>query len=112
MCARWLANRTGFENTVAPAGEALLAHAAYQLGERVAGIGFDGGATSLAIARAVAPGGEVAIFHRTWLRLPLARAAGAGIDNARFICADAATVTLPDGPFDPSVFALRIHVLL
>jgi hypothetical protein len=54
----------------------------------------------------------VAIFHRTWLRLPLARAAGAGIDNARFICADAATVTLPDGPFDPSVFALRIHVLL
>lgn len=26
MGARWLANLTGFENTIAPAGEALLAH--------------------------------------------------------------------------------------
>ncbi|MFN3516388.1 MAG: methyltransferase domain-containing protein [Novosphingobium sp.] len=59
MGARWLANLTGLEKTIAPAGEALLAHAAYRPGERVLDIGFGGGATSLAIARAVAPGGEV-----------------------------------------------------
>ena len=102
MGARWLANLTGFENTIAPAGEALLAHAAYQPGERVVDIGFGGGATSLAIAQAVAPDGEVVGIDISpdLAAATTRRAAAAGITNARFICADAATVTVPDAPFD------------
>lgn len=102
MGARWLANLTGFENTIAPAGEALLAHAAYQPGERVVDIGFGGGATSLAIAQAVAPDGEVVGIDISpdLAAATTRRAAAAGIANARFICADAATVAVPDAPFD------------
>ena len=102
MGARWLANLTGFENTIAPAGEALLAHAAYQPGERVVDIGFGGGGTSLAIAQAVAPDGEVVGIDISpdLAAATTRRAAAAGIANARFICADAATVAVPDAPFD------------
>jgi SAM-dependent methyltransferase len=102
MGARWLANLTGFENTIAPAGEALLAHAAYRPGERVVDIGFGGGATSLAIAKAVAPDGEVVGIDISpdLAAATTRRAAAAGIANARFICADAATVSVPDAPFD------------
>ncbi len=102
MGARWLANLTGFENTIAPAGEALLAHAAYQPGERVVDIGFGGGATSLAIAKAVAPDGEVVGIDISpdLVAATTRRAAAAGIANVRFICADAATVAVPEAPFD------------
>jgi SAM-dependent methyltransferase len=102
MGARWLANLTGFEKTIAPAGEALLAHAAYQPGERVVDIGFGGGATSLAIAQAVAPDGEVVGIDISpdLAAATTRRAAAAGIANARFICADAATVAVPEAPFD------------
>ena len=102
MGARWLANLTGFEDTIAPAGEALLAHAAYQPGERVVDIGFGGGATSLAIAQAVAPDGEVVGIDISpdLAAATTRRAAAAGIANARFICADAATVSVTDAPFD------------
>ncbi|MBU3993802.1 MAG: class I SAM-dependent methyltransferase [Alphaproteobacteria bacterium] len=102
MGARWLPNLSGFENTIAPAGEALLAHAAYQPGERVVDIGFGGGATSLAIAQAVAPKGEVVGIDISpdLAAATTRRAAAAGIANARFICADAATVAVPEMPFD------------
>ena len=102
MGARWLANLTGFESTIAPAGEALLAQAAYQPGERVVVIGFGGGATSLAIAQAVAPQGEVVGIDISpdLAAATTRRAAAAGIANARFICADAATVAVPEMPFD------------
>ena len=102
MGARWLANLTDFENTIAPAGEALLAHAAYRPGERVVDIGFGGGATSLAIARAVAPDGEVVGIDISpdLAAATTRRAAVAGIANARFICADAATASVPEAPFD------------
>lgn len=102
MGARWLANLTGFESTIAPPGEALLAHAAYRPGERVVDIGFGGGATSMAIAQAVAPGGEVVGIDISpdLVAATTRRAAAAGIGNARFTCADAATVTVADAPFD------------
>lgn len=102
MGTRWLANLTGFENTIAPAGDALLAHAAYRPGERIVDIGFGGGATSLAIARAVAPSGEVVGIDISpdLVAATTRRAAAAGIANARFVCADAAAVSVPDAPFD------------
>ena len=102
MGARWLANLKGFESTIATAGEKLLAHAAYRPGERVLDIGFGGGATSLAIAQAVAPDGEVVGIDISpdLAAATTRRAAAAGITNARFICADAAAVSVPEAPFD------------
>lgn len=102
MGARWLANLAGFEATIAPVGEALLARAGFRPGERVIDIGCGGGATSLAIARAVAPTGTVlGVDLSAGLGGESARrAAAAGLANARFQCADAATVAPEDAPFD------------
>ncbi|KUR76728.1 class I SAM-dependent methyltransferase [Novosphingobium sp. Fuku2-ISO-50] len=102
MGERWLANLKGFESTIAPVGEALLTHAGYRPGERVLDIGFGGGATSLAIARAVAPGGEVLGIDISpdLVAATTRRAATEGVTNARFVCADAAHVIVPDAPYD------------
>ncbi len=102
MGARWLTNLKGFESTIAAAGEKLLAYAAYRPGERVLDIGFGGGATSLAIAQAVAPDGKVVGIDISpdLTAATTRRAAAAGIANVSFICADAATVSLPKAPFD------------
>jgi SAM-dependent methyltransferase len=102
MGQRWLANLARFEGTIAPIGEALLVRAAYQPGERVVDIGCGGGATSLAIAQSVAPGGEVLGIDVSpdLVAATTRRAAADGMTNARFLCADAASV-VPDGvPFD------------
>ena len=102
MGARWLANLNGFESTIAPVGDALLARAAYSPGERVLDIGCGGGATTLAIAQAVQPSGAVLGIDISpdLIAATTRRAAAAGITNASFMCADAASVTLPDGPYD------------
>ncbi|MCT2399951.1 class I SAM-dependent methyltransferase [Novosphingobium mangrovi (ex Huang et al. 2023)] len=102
MGARWLANLKGFEGTIAPAGEALLARAAFAPGERVIDLGCGGGATTMAIAEAVGPDGCVLGLDispdLTEAASRRARQAGAG--NARFLCADAACVTLAEAPYD------------
>ena len=102
MGARWLANLKGFEGTIAPVGNALLARAAFAPGERVLDIGCGGGGTSLAIAQAVLPGGEVVGIDISpdLIAATTRRLAATGIANARFVCADAASVTLSDGPYD------------
>lgn len=102
MGARWLANLQGFEGTIAPVGEALLARAAFSPGERVIDLGCGGGATTLAIAAAVSPGGNVVGLDISpdLVDASRRRAERAGAANARFICADAATATLADGPYD------------
>jgi SAM-dependent methyltransferase len=102
MGAKWLANLTRFEGMIAPIGEALLKKADFKPGERVLDIGCGGGATTIAIAQAVAPSGEVlGIDISPDLTIASAqRASDAGVNNIRFICADAATVQLDDAPFD------------
>ena len=59
MGAKWLANLACFEGMIAPIGEALLRQADFKPGERVLDIGCGGGGTTIAIAKAVAPSGEV-----------------------------------------------------
>lgn len=102
MGARWLANLDGFEKTIAPVGDALLAQAAYMAGERVLDIGCGGGATSMAIARTVAPDGEVlgVDISPDLVAASARRAGAAGLANAQFQCADAASVVLPNAPYD------------
>lgn len=101
MGERWLANLDRFEAMIAPIGDALLARAAYEPGERVIDIGPGGGATTRAIARAVSPGGEaLGVDVSPGLVAEAQRRTDAqGIGNARFLCADAATVSLSETPF-------------
>lgn len=101
MGERWLASLDQFEGMIAPIGNALLERAGYQPGERVLDLGCGGGATTLAIAEAVGPDGAALGLDIAPMLIARAqaRAAAAG-SNARFVCADAATATLDEAPFD------------
>jgi SAM-dependent methyltransferase len=101
MGARWLASLDRFEGMIAPIGAALLAQAGYRAGERVLDLGCGGGATTLAIAEAVGPQGAALGLDIAPMLIERAsqRAAAAG-STARFVCADAATATLAEPPFD------------
>lgn len=101
MGARWLASLDRFEGMIAPIGAALLERAAYQPGERVLDLGCGGGATTLAIAEAVGPEGAALGLDIAPMLIERAsqRAADAG-STARFVCADAASATLDEPPFD------------
>ena len=102
MGAKWLANLERFEGMIAPIGEALLKQAEFKPGERVLDIGCGGGATTIAIAQAVAPSGEVLGIDISpdLTTASTRRASDAGVSNIRFICADAATIQLSDAPYD------------
>lgn len=102
MGAKWLANLAQFEGMIAPIGEALLKQADFKPGERVLDIGCGGGGTTIAIAEAVAPSGDVLGIDISpdLTTASTQRAIDAGVSNIRFICADASTVALDAAPFD------------
>ena len=102
MGAKWLANLARFEGMIAPIGAALLKQADYQPGERVLDIGCGGGATTIAIAKAVGPDGDVLGIDISpdLTESSTLRASEAGLGNIRFLCADAGNVQLADAPFD------------
>jgi SAM-dependent methyltransferase len=94
MGAKWLANLERFEAMIAPAGAAFLAHVAPRPGERVIDSGCGGGGTTIAIARAVAPGGEALGIDIAPMLVAAARKRAEGLANIRFLNADAAMVRL------------------
>lgn len=102
MGAKWLANLERFEGMIAPIGAALLKQAAFTPGERVLDIGCGGGGTTIAIAKSVAPAGDVLGIDISpdLTSASTKRAADAGVRNIRFMCADAANVQLADTPYD------------
>src|SRR5947209_19133221 len=93
MGDKWLAHIDGFEGMIAAIGAALMARAAFAPGERVVDIGCGGGATTIEIGRAAAPGGEALGIDVSELLLAAARQRAAGAVNVRFLACDAATVT-------------------
>ena len=102
MGAKWLANLERFEGMIEPIGEALLKQAEFQPGERVLDIGCGGGGTTIAIAKAVAPSGDVlgVDISPDLTTASTQRATDAGVRNIRFMCADAACVQLAGAPYD------------
>jgi len=102
MGANWLANLDRFEAMIAPIGAALLDRAGLTPGERCLNIGSGRGATTLEIARRVAPGGIATGIDISPLLVAEAtkRSEAAGIANARFVCAVASRVVLDDAPYD------------
>lgn len=102
MGAKWLGSIEQFESMIAPAGAALMAHAAFTPGEHVVDIGCGGGLTSIEIAANVGPEGSVLGLDISPDLVVEAqrRAAAAGCSNVRFAAGDAAAA-IPDGaPFD------------
>lgn len=102
MGDKWLASIDRFESMIAPAGVALMEHASFQPGERVVDIGCGGGATTIEIGRAVAPGGEALGIDISPQLIGEAtrRARAAGSANVSFLVSDAA-IARPEGtPFD------------
>ena len=102
MGLKWLASLSLFEEMIAPVGDALLARANYQAGETVIDLGCGGGATTLAIALAVAPSGRVMGVDISPDLIAAAQKRGleSGATNIEFTCADASAVQLPDAPYD------------
>lgn len=92
----WATNAARLDAMLAPMTGAALQLAAFQPGERVLDIGCGAGATSLAIARAIQPGGGVTGVDLSpqMLSVARARAAASGLD-VTFLEADAGATELP-----------------
>lgn len=102
MGDRWLAHYARFEGMIAPAGAGLLSAAAFAPGEQVLDIGCGAGATSLQVARLVAPGGSVTGLDISAALIATCRerAREAGLANIRFVVGDAASADLGGALFD------------
>ncbi len=102
MGRNWLAHLQQFEGMISPIGAAFITQCDFRPGERVIDVGCGGGGTTMAIGRAVTPGG-----HATGLDISAeliwacgARASQGTQSDVRFVCADAATAAVTGGPFD------------
>jgi len=97
----WLANLQRFESMIQPIGAALLTHAAYTPGESVIDIGCGGGGTTIAIGRAVSPGGRAVglDISQDLIWSAATRASGGTQSDVTFVCADAATARVTGAPF-------------
>ncbi len=104
----WVARQAHTDVTLRPVSEALLAHAAPRVGERVLDVGCGCGASTLELARAVGPSGAVAALDISAPMLAEARvrAEAAGITNIAWRQADAATAALDEYDLLTSNFGL------
>jgi SAM-dependent methyltransferase len=102
MGRNWLANLAKFEGMIQPMGAALIKHAGFKPGEHVVDIGCGGGATTIAIARAVSPGGSATGLDISQELIDSCTVRGAkGTQSALYwVCADAATTVPTNAPFD------------
>jgi SAM-dependent methyltransferase len=98
----WAALEPKITAQLRPLGEEAMARAAIAAGERVLDVGCGGGDTTRALARRVGPAGSVTGVDISEALLSVAaRVTGeAGLQNVRFLLADAQTASLPEAAFD------------
>ncbi|WP_175734879.1 class I SAM-dependent methyltransferase [Burkholderia ambifaria] len=97
---RWVANQTRLDALVAVFGQAAIEAAAPVTGERVLDVGCGAGASSLALAARVGPGGQVLGVDISEPLIGRARALAPQDTPALFQVADASSAELPEGAFD------------
>jgi len=104
----WVTRQAHTDASLKPVFEALLDLAAPRAGERVLDVGCGCGASTLALARAVGPGGRVAALDISGPMLAegRARAEAAGVTNVAWHQADAATAALDEFDLLVSNFGL------
>lgn len=95
----WAEVRESLELQLAPLGRRALAALAARPGESILDIGCGGGATTLELARAVAPDGTVVGVDLSTAVLAFAQRAARGCARVRFVHADAQVF-----PFEPAAF--------
>ena len=98
----WAANAAVMEDRLHPWGEAIMDHVGVSAGERVVDIGCGAGQTTLALARAVGPEGQVMGVDISPTMLAEARRAGgdSGLGNVSFAEGDAQTYPFPPDHLD------------
>ena len=97
---RWVANQARLDAVAAVFGEAAIEAAAPATGERVLDIGCGAGASSLALAARVGPGGQVLGVDISEPLIGRARTLAPQDTSAQFEVADASGAELPEGAFD------------
>lgn len=99
--ASWLEAEALLDQVNREAGQGAMDRLAPKAGDRILDIGCGGGGTSLALARAVLPGGSVlgVDIAAAMVARSRERAAEAGLPNASFIVADAQTHDFGRGGF-------------
>ncbi|MBB5399202.1 class I SAM-dependent methyltransferase [Paraburkholderia youngii] len=97
---RWVANQARLDAMVAVFGEAAIEAAAPAAGERVLDVGCGAGASSLALAARVGPGGQVLGVDISAPLIRRARALAPQDTPVLFQVADASSAELPQGAFD------------
>jgi SAM-dependent methyltransferase len=95
----WVAQQAHTDLMLAPAADALIAHAAPRPGERVLDLGCGCGSTTLLLAPIVGGTGHVTGLDFSAPMLRVARRRGAGLANVAWAEADASSYT-PTQPFD------------
>jgi SAM-dependent methyltransferase len=100
--ASWLANQTRIDRMLEGLGRAALAAAGARTGESVLDVGCGAGASTLALARAVGPGGSVTGVDPAAPLLARARerAAAEGLAHVAFVEADAQAHAFEPGAFE------------
>ena len=110
MGAQWAANEARTERGLAPVLQALLEWSAPTPGMRVVDVGCGAGGTTLALANAIAPDGQVIGLDVSAVILDAARARLAETPNARLELADALTWTLEGAPAGASAGPASSHL--
>src|SRR5688572_3293953 len=97
---RWVANQARLDAMLAVFGQAAIEAAAPATGGRVLDVGCGSGASSLALAARVGPGGQVLGVDISETLIGRARALAPQDAPAQFQVADAGSAELPEGAFD------------
>lgn len=98
--AKWVTHQARLDNLLAPLGDAAMAAAKVQAGDRILDVGCGAGTTSIALAQRTGASGHVLGLDISPDLIAAARGASAGQPGIDFLLGDAATAALPPAGFD------------